>query len=204
MEKRHKHHIIPRHLGGGDEVENIELLDPVAHAELHALRFIEGQDRWFDCRHEGWTLLDPRLQLEVKQKMGEINSQNSGENHGSYGKNIHSEEFKQRRSKEMTGPGNPMFGVERPDSRERCLKDPPSRRPGAREKLRAAALGRTVSEETKQKISDSTKGKPKSKEMREKLSASLKGKKKKPWTDEQKARHTEAMKRAWETRRLKK
>ena len=104
----------------------------------------------------------------------------------------------------MSGESNPMFGKERPDSRERLLSDNPAKRPEVREKIRQAAVGRVMSEETKQKISNSTKGKPKSNQMRERLSASIKGKKKKPWTEDQKARHSEAMKKAWDTRRSKK
>lgn len=203
MEKKHKHHVNPRHKGGTDDPDNIIELDFIEHARIHAERFLSGQDGWFDCRHEGWPYLSENLRELVKKRMGEINRQNTGERHGSFGRNIHSQEFRARRSMEMMGEGNPMYGRERPDVRERLLNDPPSKRPEVREKIRQSALGRVMSEETKRKISASNKGKPKSLEMRQRLSASLTGKKRAPWTDEQKERHKEAMKRAWETRRNK-
>ena len=161
MEKRHRHHIHPRHLGGGDETENIELLDPVAHAELHAIRFLAGEDNWFDCRHEGWALLDKNLQEKVKQRFSELNSTRIGEKHPNFGKQIHSQAFRKQRSQDYCGSGNPMYGKERPDTRERLLKDNPAQRPEVREKIRQAALGRVVSEETRKKISEALKGKPK-------------------------------------------
>jgi hypothetical protein len=136
-------------------------LDFIEHAKLHAERFIMGEDKWFDCRHEGWPYLPKDLQDAVRTRMGEINRENSGERHGSYGRNIHSEEFKERRSREMSGGGNPMFGAQRSDSRERLLRDNPAKRPEIREKIRQAALGRVMSEETRRKISEALKGKPK-------------------------------------------
>jgi len=161
MEKRHRHHVQPRHLGGLDTPDNIVEIDFIEHAKIHANRFIAGKDGWFDCRQAGWNYLSDELRNAVRTRMGEINRENSGEHHGSFGRNIHSEEFKERRSREVSGEGNPMFGKERTDSRERLLSDNPAKRPEVREKIRQAAVGRVMSEETKQKISNSTKGKPK-------------------------------------------
>lgn len=69
----HKHHIIPRHKGGDDSPGNLMLVDPLRHAEIHALRFLEGEDNWFCAMQPGWPLLDPRLQDDVKRKMSSDN-----------------------------------------------------------------------------------------------------------------------------------
>lgn len=61
----HKHHIIPRSRGGGDEAENITLLSPYEHALHHAYDFLEGGP-WFDCRHEAWPILPEELRAKIK------------------------------------------------------------------------------------------------------------------------------------------
>lgn len=63
----HLHHKKPRCLGGSDDPENLVLLDPLEHAEIHALDFIEGGPM-FDFRHEGWPLLDERLRRKILQE----------------------------------------------------------------------------------------------------------------------------------------
>ena len=61
----HKHHIIPKSRGGGDNSENIILLSPYDHALHHAYDFLKGGP-WFDCRHSAWPLLPDALREEVK------------------------------------------------------------------------------------------------------------------------------------------
>jgi hypothetical protein len=61
----HKHHIIPRSRGGGDNPDNIVMLSPYDHALHHAYDFLEGGP-WFDCRHAAWPLLPESLREEVK------------------------------------------------------------------------------------------------------------------------------------------
>lgn len=46
----HKHHIIPRYKGGGNEPENLVLLHPVDHAIWHLVRF-----RMFKNPADGWA-----------------------------------------------------------------------------------------------------------------------------------------------------
>ena len=73
MAERHRHHIVPRHLGGSDHSENMALLNPLEHAEVHAHRFLRGEDSWFDCRHEGWSLLDEDLKTKVLERLSSHN-----------------------------------------------------------------------------------------------------------------------------------
>jgi hypothetical protein len=63
----HQHHIIPRSCGGSNDAGNLVLLDPLEHALLHALDFIEGGP-WFDFRHEGWPLLSEDIKTRVKDE----------------------------------------------------------------------------------------------------------------------------------------
>lgn len=43
----HKHHIIPRHMGGSDNSENLIELSITAHAEAHR-KLYEEHGRWQD------------------------------------------------------------------------------------------------------------------------------------------------------------
>lgn len=72
MEKRHRHHVIPTHLGGSDEEANLIEIDFIEHAKLHAERFLRGEDQGFDNRHTGWPYLPESLKNEVKKKQGSI------------------------------------------------------------------------------------------------------------------------------------
>ena len=53
----HKHHIIPRHIGGTDDPSNIAHLTPEAHAEAHK-KLWEQDGRWEDyCAWQGLAKL---------------------------------------------------------------------------------------------------------------------------------------------------
>ena len=47
MKEKHKHHIIPRHMGGTDNPENIVELTIEEHAEAHR-KLYEEHGRWQD------------------------------------------------------------------------------------------------------------------------------------------------------------
>ena len=132
--KPHTHHITPRHKGGDNSPENLVLLDPLEHAEIHALRFLEGEDNWFDCRQEGWPLLDHSLRDEVLTKMSSHNT-------------MKNPEIAAKVSKAKKGMPSPRLGVTLSDE--------------TKEKLRKANLGKTHSDESKQKMSESRTGKKK-------------------------------------------
>jgi len=153
LTKTHRHHILPRSLGGTDDPENLMLLDPVTHAELHAREFLNGGIQ-FDFRHEGWGLLDPDLRDAVRAE-------------------------RSRRMKEnQIGPDNPMFGKTRPDRRVAWEGDKnPQRKPENREKTRQRVtgegnpmfgktgeqnhfFGRTHTEETRRRLSEINRANP--------------------------------------------
>ena len=136
---KHKHHIVPRHKGGDDSPDNIVELDFIEHARLHAERFLSGEDNWFDCRHKGWPYLEEELRQAVSQRISEINSTRAGELHPNFGKHIHSEEFKLRRSLDMRGEGNHRFGVKMSNS--------------TKDKISASHLGRIHGQEFRKNCS---------------------------------------------------
>lgn len=63
----HKHHVIPRCLGGSDDPDNLILLSPYDHALTHAMDFLEGGPM-FDCRQSGWKLLPEWLKQQIRQE----------------------------------------------------------------------------------------------------------------------------------------
>ena len=169
MEKRHRHHVQPRHLGGSDEPSNIELLDPIKHAELHALRFIEGEDRWFCAMQEGWVHLDPRLQDEVRRVMSERNIMKDPQVAQRMAQTSTERGHYQRRSESML-ENNPMKRPEIAAKVSAAKKGSPSNRRGA-----------VLSDETKEKLSQAVTGYKHTDEARAKMSASRLGKKRGPY-----------------------
>lgn len=66
--KLHIHHITPVHKGGKDGPTIV--IDECEHAEIHAIRFINGEDNGFYMSQ--LPLLDPKLQELVKQRQSEL------------------------------------------------------------------------------------------------------------------------------------
>lgn len=97
--KKHKHHIIPRHVGGTDDPSNLVELTIEEHAEAHRVLF-EKHQRWQD--RVAWLSLSGIMKDE--ERIYEI-LKNS--NPGGY---KHSEETKQKLSEMRKGSKNPMFG----------------------------------------------------------------------------------------------
>jgi hypothetical protein len=116
LDKTHRHHIIPRSFGGGDNPDNITIIDAIEHAELHAKDYIAGGIQ-FDFRHEGWPYLPQELRDACLAE-------------------------RSRRQSEKTGEKNHMFGRQRPDRREAWLGDNnPQRNPVNQEKARQRVSG---------------------------------------------------------------
>ena len=190
--KPHSHHITPRHKGGDNSPENLVLLDPVKHAEIHALRFIDGEDDWFDCRQEGWPLLDPTLYDKVLARMG---SHNPMKDPNKVSKMVQTREEKglNEQASHRMRDNNPMKNPETAAKVSKSKKGQPSSR-----------LGVTLSDETKEKLRVANLGKTHSDEAKQKMSESRTGKKKGPykkWSDEDRQAHSERMKEVWEKRR---
>jgi hypothetical protein len=129
----HNHHIIPRCKGGSNDPDNLLLVDPVEHARIHALDFIEGGP-WFDFRHEGWPLLEPDLQNRVREEASrrKIEYNKSEERPKGYSR---SEEDKRKRSER-----NKALGVVPPGVKG--LKKPEKERREIAERTRKVMTGR--------------------------------------------------------------
>jgi hypothetical protein len=228
--KKHKHHVVPRHKGGEDSADNLILLDPVAHAELHALRFLEGEDDYFDFRHEGWSLIPEDLQVKVRelwsQKFSEENPMKNPEvaekvasqRRGKPGHSGYSWSEEARNS--IRGEGNPNFGggytldltdEQRAKISDRMRENNPMRKPEVAAKVSAKKKGQpsprrgvTLTEETKEKLRKANLGKKHSEESKAKMSDSRTGQKKGPykqWSEEDRKAHSQRMKEMWERRR---
>lgn len=119
MTKYHKHHIVPRHMGGSDDPSNLILLTVEEHAEAHRLLW-EQNGREQD--YYAWKGL-----LGLLSKKDIINGLTSfpGEKNPFYGKK-HTQESKKKMSEmkkgKYKGDKNPMFGKKRPDLSERNRK----------------------------------------------------------------------------------
>lgn len=118
----HKHHIKYKCNGGTDDSENLQNINFVEHAKLHAEDFIQGGPQ-FDFRHEGWPFLEDSIKNSVleehskrqKEKFsrGFASSIGSRGGHSTAGrtilgtnKKIHKEKDPQGRSKEAVKAGS--------------------------------------------------------------------------------------------------
>lgn len=79
LEGFHKHHIVPKHLGGTDTPENLVLLHPYDHAIMHYVRwkiYRTYGDAWAFNRLKAWldkgglTVRGMKHSEEAKQKIG--------------------------------------------------------------------------------------------------------------------------------------
>jgi hypothetical protein len=229
--KRHRHHVQPVHKGGTDDPSNITFPDFIEHAEIHANRFLEGLDDYFDFRHEGWAFLSEDLRYRVRSHWSKKFSENNpmkdpevaekvaSKRRGKPGANRGSSWSEQSRER-ITGEGNPNYGggyqLELTDEQRQAISDRmrdnnPMKRPEVAEKVSKARKGRpsnrrgaVLSEETKEKLRQANLGKKRSEETKQKMSESRTGKKRGPykkWSEEDKAAHRERMRKMWEERR---
>jgi hypothetical protein len=74
---KHIHHKIPKSRGGTNNPSNLEELDFIEHARVHAEDFLNGGPR-FDFRHDGWPFLDAELRQKVLEKASEHSRTISG------------------------------------------------------------------------------------------------------------------------------
>ena len=77
----HKHHIVPRHIGGTDEPSNLIKLSIEEHAEAHRVLF-EQYGRWQD--RVAWLTLSGQMSCDEAIKTAQSLS-NKGENNPMYG-----------------------------------------------------------------------------------------------------------------------
>lgn len=161
---KHKHHIIPKHIGGTDDPSNLIELTIEEHAEAHK-KLYEQYGRWQDkVAWQGLANLIGKDEL-----LAEVCS-NKGERNPNFGKPM-PEETKQKISKKLQGH---LVSNE------------------TRKLWKEQRSGKKHTEETKKKISNAQKGKvlteehkellrkPKTEEHKQKISQSNKGKPKSP------------------------
>ena len=206
--KTHRHHIQPVHKGGTDDPSNISFPNFIEHAEIHANRFLEGLDDYFDFRHEGWTFLDESLKDKVRacwsekfskdnpMKNPEVAEKVASQRRGKPGANKGSRWSEESRGK-ITGEGNHNYGggyqLELTDEQRQTISDRmrennPMKRPEIAAKVSAAHKGRVsprkgavLSEETKEKLRQANTGKKHSDEAKQRMSKSRTGVKRGPY-----------------------
>ena len=142
----HKHHIVPRHMGGTDDPSNLVELTIEEHAEAHRKLF-EQHGHWQD--EIAWKALSGQISNAEAIKFAQSIA-NTGR------KRTHSEETKKKMS-ESAKNRSPCSDTARKNMSEAQKRRPP------------------ITEETRQKISESGKGRFFSAEARKKLSEAKTG-----------------------------
>lgn len=137
----HKHHIIPKHMGGSDDPSNLIELSLEEHAEAHR-KLYEEHGKWED--KVAWLSLSKQISCAEATKMAQSLS-NRGEKNAMFGMvGELNPNYKNR------GENSPLFGKKQP--KEWQIKK------------RKALLGRKMTEEQIQKLRV-----PKSEQHKEKL-----------------------------------
>jgi len=117
----HKHHIIPKHMGGTDDPSNLVELSVEEHSLAHKLLYEE-----FGKRQDklAWLGLSKQIDREeiflLSSAIGGNNNKNIPKTESHKRKisksligNKHSDETKQKISSKMIGEKNPMYGKQR-------------------------------------------------------------------------------------------
>lgn len=173
-----RHHIVPRSLGGSNKKENLVLLTPREHFIAHRLliKIYVGKDRAKmvyalhrmmsnNAKQTRDNFITSRHYESVRQQyylyQKEISSLRAGVR-------VHSEENKRKISERMKGDNNPSrkYGVWNKGKKNEYTIHSEE----YKHQLSIKMKGRSVSDSTRQKISNAHKGKSKSNEHRQKLS----------------------------------
>jgi hypothetical protein len=139
---RHKHHIVPKHMGGTDDSSNLIELTIEDHAEAHRILY-EQHGKWQDelawktlsgqvtqseasiaawkegCRKGGISTKGRKHSEDARQK---ITESRLGEKNPMFGK-PHSDEHKKKMSVINGGDNNPMFGKKHSDEMRAYLSE---------------------------------------------------------------------------------
>jgi hypothetical protein len=126
---KHKHHIVPKHMGGSDDPSNLIELTVAEHAEAHKVLF-EKHGHWQDevawkglagiIGHEECvyrSIRDSKIgnTWNKGKKKSEEHKRKISEAHKGKIQGPPSEEHKRKLSIALSGEKNPMFGVKRPE-----------------------------------------------------------------------------------------
>jgi hypothetical protein len=215
--KKHIHHIRYKSQGGSDDPSNLETLDFIEHARLHAIDFINGGPQ-FDFRHEGWPYLDRDLREKVRKthsrrmskrmkgllvgyKNPMFGIRQTGDKNPMFGKK-HTDETKRKISEKLMGRPSPLKGKSKTLSPEglKSLRENGKKRVGEKNGM----FGKTHTEEVKAKLSALAKEREFSKETRAKMSANSQGEGNPFFGKKHSEEARQKMKAAWELRKQKK
>ena len=210
--KKHKHHIKFKSQGGTDDASNIEELNFIEHAIIHANDSIENGTP-FDFRHEGYKYLPLGTQLKLReltsQRMRENNPMHNpdvakvsgskrkgiptGNRHTDENRIVMSERMKRENPMRNASVAKKVSETQRENGlyeahSERMKNNNPMKNPDTAKKVSDAKKGKpsnrkgcTLSEKTKQKISEAKKGSKHTEEAKAKMSAARKGVKRGPY-----------------------
>ena len=161
----HKHHIVPRHMGGSDDSSNLIKLTIEEHAEAHKQLF---ETHGLQEDYIAWKALSGQISFAEATILA-IKLANTGRKR--------TDEVKKQRSEQYKGTNNPFYG--KTHSKE------------FKEKQRLNKLGKPQSEETKAKYNrkgelNAFYGKTHSDEFKEKQRINRLGRKDSPETKEKK------------------
>lgn len=158
MANYHKHHKIPRHQGGSDDPENLQLLTVEEHAEVHR-KLYEEFGRWQD--NVAWKALSGQIS-HYEATIEAIKRTQTGRKHSP-------EEIAKRRSKQI---GQKRSDATKEKQRLAALNKTHSE--ATKEKIGAFHKGKILSKTHRLAISSANKGRPKSEEQRKKMSEAAK------------------------------
>lgn len=150
---KHKHHIIPKHMGGTDESSNLVELTVEEHAEAHRLLWEEHQ-HWQD--YVAWQGLSGRIgKEEIIRNVSKL---------ANLGKTM-TESTKEKISKSSLG----RLHTEESKRKMSLLSKGKKLSEETKQKLKESHLGKKQSEETKLKRSLSLSGRKRPQEVIDKI-----------------------------------
>lgn len=174
----HKHHIIPKHMGGTDDPSNLIELTVEEHAAAHRKLWEEHGNEYDKI---AWLSLtnqidnaEARILAVIEWNKNRIISDETKEKMSESMKKYYSDPKNRKKVSEATKKGmkrwwNNLSEFERNEWIEKCKKRPEGWVPTtgwtythteeAKEAIRQANLNKILSEETKEKVSKSRKGK---------------------------------------------
>lgn len=138
----HKHHIIPKHMGGTDDPSNLVMVTVEQHANLHKQLW---EDLGYKEDYAAWQGLSKMMNSEEI-----IQFLMTGERHHQYGK-PRPDEVKKKISQKRKGQSLKPWTQER---REKTIASLKGKKPSAAaiEAVRKRQLGSKFSEKTKEKM----------------------------------------------------
>ena len=153
----HKHHIIPKHMGGTEDPSNLVELTVEEHAEAHRKLF-EEYGQWQD--EIAWKCLSGQI-TQAEAIIQSVKKANTGRKH--------SPEVRKAKSDAMQGSGNHFYGKQHTEETRRKISESKSGKPSWNK-------GRSCAWVAERNIANNPSKSP---EAKTKMSAAKKGK---TWT----------------------